>query len=107
MAKTDLSGRVLFLCADPERIEQQLDGTELNPATAGSLRDDVSTDEIRPMSVLTRLDQRLGRVPDGGVRAGDANPIAIDAIRNGDFRVTVAGNRYGKGSSREHSPLAE
>ena len=107
MAKLDLTGRVLFLCADPERIEQQLDGTDLNPATAGSLRDDVSTDEITPMSVLTRFDERLGRVPYVGFRAGDTNPIGIDAIRNGGFRVTVAGNRYGKGSSREHSPLAE
>jgi len=34
-------------------------------------------------------------------------PIGADAIRNGGFEVTVAGKRYGKGSSRESSPLAE
>ena len=28
-------------------------------------------------------------------------------MRNGGFCVTVAGKRYGKGSSREHSPVAE
>ncbi|WP_027802346.1 aconitase family protein [Paraburkholderia dilworthii] len=107
MAKLDLTGRVLFLCTDPERVAQQLGGTNLSTAAAGTLRDDVSTDEITPMSVLTRFDERLGRVPYVGFRAGDKNPIGIGAIRNGGFRVTVAGNRYGKGSSREHSPLAE
>src|SRR5690606_12495756 len=29
------------------------------------------------------------------------------AVRSGGFSVTVAGGRYGKGSSREHSPTAE
>ncbi|MEC5409856.1 aconitase family protein [Paraburkholderia sp. MPAMCS5] len=107
MAKLDLTGRMLFLCTDPEQIAQQLDGTDLSAAAAGTLRDDVSTDEITPMSVLTRFDERLGRVPYLGFRTGGKNPIGIDAIRNGGFCVTVAGNRYGKGSSREHSPLAE
>jgi 3-isopropylmalate/(R)-2-methylmalate dehydratase large subunit len=59
------------------------------------------------MSVLTRFDDRLGRVPYLGLRTGGRNPIGIDAVRAGGFCVTVAGNRYGKGSSREHSPLAE
>jgi len=107
MAKLDLTGRILFLCDDPERIERQLDGSDLTQAAAGTLRDDVSTDEITPMSVLTRFDERLGRFPYVGFRTGDRNPIDADAIRTGGFCVTVAGNRYGKGSSREHSPLAE
>ncbi|BDC43439.1 aconitase family protein [Paraburkholderia terrae] len=107
MAKLDLTGRILFLCDDPERIERQLDGSDLTQASAGTLRDDVSTDEITPMSVLTRFDERLGRFPYVGFRTGDRNPIGPDAIRAGGFCVTVAGNRYGKGSSREHSPLAE
>src|SRR6185295_4024189 len=42
-----------------------------------------------------------------GLKAGDQRPIGTDAIRNGGFCVTVAGKRYGKGSSREHSPVAE
>ncbi|CAG9268749.1 aconitase family protein [Paraburkholderia caribensis] len=107
MAKLELTGRVLFLCDDPERVERQLDGSDLTQASAGTLRDDVSTDEITPMSVLTRFDERLGRFPYVGFRTGDRNPIGPDAIRAGGFCVTVAGNRYGKGSSREHSPLAE
>ncbi|MEI5996066.1 3-isopropylmalate dehydratase [Paraburkholderia bengalensis] len=107
MASLNLTGRVLFLCADPHLIERQLAGDDLTLQTAGPLRDDVSTDEITPMSVLTRFDERLGRVPYVGLRAGERNPIGLDAVRAGNFCVTVAGNRYGKGSSREHSPVAE
>jgi 3-isopropylmalate/(R)-2-methylmalate dehydratase large subunit len=107
MATVDVAGRILFLCDDPQRVERQLGGVDLTEADAGPLRDDVSTDEITPMSVLTRFDERLGRFPYLGFRTGGRNPVGPDAVRAGGFRVTVAGHRYGKGSSREHSPLAE
>ncbi|KML19707.1 MULTISPECIES: aconitase family protein [Burkholderia] len=107
MATVDVAGRILFLCDDPERVERQLGGVDLTEADAGPLRDDVSTDEITPMSVLTRFDERLGRFPYLGFRTGGRNPVGPDGVRAGGFRVTVAGHRYGKGSSREHSPLAE
>ena len=107
MATVDVAGRILFLCDDPERVERQLGGADLTQAEAGPLRDDVSTDEITPMSVLTRFDERLGRFPYLGFRTGGRNPVGPGAVLVGGFRVTVAGNRYGKGSSREHSPLAE
>ncbi|MEX3947693.1 aconitase family protein [Paraburkholderia sp. EG287B] len=107
MATLELTGRVLFLCNDPEQVERQLNGADLQGVTPDALRDDVSTDEITPMSVLTRFDERLGRVPYLGFQAGGRNPVGMDSVRNGGFSVTVAGNRYGKGSSREHSPLAE
>jgi 3-isopropylmalate/(R)-2-methylmalate dehydratase large subunit len=111
MAPLDLNGRVLFLCTDPALMQRQLAGENLSLAEAGTLRVDVSTDEITPMSVLTHYDERLGRYPYVGVRAGmhtpTHTPIGTDAVRNGGFCVTVAGSRYGKGSSREHSPVAE
>ncbi|WP_028204385.1 aconitase family protein [Paraburkholderia nodosa] len=107
MATLELTGRVLFLCNDPVQVERQLNGAALEGVTPDALRDDVSTDEITPMSVLTRFDDRLGRVPYLGFQAGGRNPVGMDSVRNGGFSVTVAGNRYGKGSSREHSPLAE
>ncbi|SAK77253.1 aconitase family protein [Caballeronia ptereochthonis] len=107
MARLDISGRMLFLCADPAKVERQLAGEDLSPDDAGALRDDVSTDEITPISVLTRFDERLGQCPYVGFHAGGRNPVGHDAVRAGRFQVTVAGNRYGKGSSREHSPLAE
>ncbi len=101
------SGRILFLCADPERIATQLLGADLTRAEAGALRDDVSTDEITPIPSLVYYDDRLGHFPYTGFRAGDRRPIGVDAVRLGGFAVTVGGKRYGKGSSREHSPVAE
>ncbi|MFZ4758150.1 MAG: aconitase family protein, partial [Burkholderiaceae bacterium] len=107
MTRVDLSGRILFLAADPRRLDAQLAGAELSLDEAGPLRDDVSTDEITPLTVMTVFDERLGRYPYVGLKAGDRCPITPDAVRRGGFSVTVAGRRYGKGSSREHSPLAE
>ncbi|SAK49456.1 isopropylmalate isomerase large subunit [Caballeronia fortuita] len=107
MANLDVSGRILFLASDPAKVERQLAGIDLTLDEAGALRDDVSTDEITPISVLTRFDERLGQCPYVGFHAGGRNPVGHDAVRAGRFQVTVAGNRYGKGSSREHSPLAE
>lgn len=101
-----LPGRVLFLSADPDIIEAQLAGRPLSPGEAGALRDDVSTDEMTPQAVCLLYDERLGGVLLVGYRAGDRLPIGKDAIRNGGFSVVVAGKRYGKGSAREHSPLA-
>jgi 3-isopropylmalate/(R)-2-methylmalate dehydratase large subunit len=101
------SGRILFLCDDPQRITRQLDGQELTRAQAGALRDNVSTDEITPTTVMTVYDDRLGDFPYVGFRAGSDTPIGKGAIRRAGFAVVVGGKRYGKGSSRENSPMAE
>jgi len=106
-ATLHIDGRLLFLSADPDLLDRQLRGSDLSLAQAGTLRDDVSTDEITPITTLTQYDERLGRYPYVGVKAGARLPIAVDAIKDGGFAVTIAGNRYGKGSSREHSPIAE
>jgi 3-isopropylmalate/(R)-2-methylmalate dehydratase large subunit len=102
-----LDGRVLFLSQDPAVIAAQLAGQDFTSATAGPLRDNVSTDEITPVTVMLTYDERLGQFPYVGFKAGEVLPIGRDAVKNGGFRVTVAGKRYGKGSSRESSPLAE
>lgn len=102
-----LTGRVLFLCEDAGRIERQLAGAELTLAEAGALRDDISTDEITPLATMTVWDERLGRVPYTGLKASGRLPIGRDAVMAGGFSIVVAGRRYGKGSSREHSPMAE
>ncbi|WP_045737615.1 aconitase family protein [Xanthomonas sp. MUS 060] len=101
------SGRILFLSDDPARIAQQLAGENLTREQAGTLRDNVSTDEITPTTVMTVYDDRLADFPYVGYRAGDAMPIGKGAIRQGGFAVVVGGKRYGKGSSRENSPMAE
>lgn len=107
MTTLTLNGRILFLTADPALIDTQLAGQDLSLATAGPLRDDISTDEITPIPVLTYYDERLGSYPYVGLECGGRLPIGKDSVKHGGFSVTVAGKRYGKGSSREHSPVAE
>ena len=100
-------GRILYLSQDPAIIKAQLAGEDVSLQRAGALRDDVSTDEITPLTVMLAYDETLGRYPYVGFQTGGEMPIGENAIREGGFGVTVAGNRYGKGSSREHSPVAE
>src|SRR6185369_16706035 len=82
-------------------------GQRLTLGEARPLRDDVSTDEITPVPVLVHFDATLGRYPYTGFKTDGLQPIARDAIRDAGFEVVVAGKRYGKGSSREHSVVAE
>lgn len=100
-------GRILYLSADAAAIRLQLNGGNLSLAEAMPLRDNISTDEITPVTVMMVYDERLADVPYVGFRAGDEMPIGRNAIKTGGFQITVAGKRYGKGSSRESSPLAE
>ncbi|ODV43235.1 3-isopropylmalate dehydratase [Cupriavidus sp. UYMMa02A] len=100
-------GRILYLADSATAMAKQLQGQELTLATAEPLRDDVSTDEITPVPILTHYDDALGSFPYTGYKVGGTLPFGPDSVRHGNFSVTVAGNRYGKGSSREHSPAAE
>ena len=103
-----LPGRVLVLSRSAEAMAQQLAGGAAPTRLAALARaDDVSTDEITPVAILSHYDDALGRFPYTGFQAGSSTPIAPGAVRAGGFSVTVAGRRYGKGSSREHSPRAE
>ena len=106
-ANLPLGGRILFLSAQPGLVAEQLSGRKLTLADALPLRDDISTDEITPVPILTHYDDKLGRYPYTGFKVGDELPFKPDAMRAAGFSVTVAGKRYGKGSSREHSPAAE
>jgi 3-isopropylmalate/(R)-2-methylmalate dehydratase large subunit len=99
--------RILFLASDPALLRAQLGGARLMLAQAGALRDDVSTDEITPVRIMSHYDDQLARFPYTGLVAGGERPISVGAVQAGGFQVTVAGRRYGKGSSREHSPAAE
>jgi 3-isopropylmalate/(R)-2-methylmalate dehydratase large subunit len=99
--------KILFLCDDAAAITRQLAGERVALANASRLRDDVSTDEITPVAIMSHYDARLARFPYTGFKAGSETPITAGAIQSAGFSVTVAGSRYGKGSSREHSPAAE
>ena len=98
---------ILYLSQDAECVKRQLGGERLTLAQAAPLRDDVSTDEITPVHILSHYDERLGEFAHTGLRCGQGHPIARGALRGAGFAVLVAGRRYGKGSSREHSPTAE
>jgi 3-isopropylmalate/(R)-2-methylmalate dehydratase large subunit len=107
MNKLELNGRILFLSRSAAVMERQLRGESLTLADAMPLADDVSTDEITPVPILTHYDDKLGRYPYTGFKAGESRPLGPESVRQGRFSVAVAGRRYGKGSSREHSPAAE
>ncbi len=107
MTALTFAPRILFLSDDPHVVRAQLDGTALDRAQAGQLRDDVSTDEISPLPVMVHFDDALGRYPYTGFSASGEHPIGTDVVRLAKIEVVVAGKRYGKGSSREHSPVAE
>ncbi len=99
--------RILYLADDPAVVRRQLAGERITRAQAGTLRHDVSTDEISPVAIMSHYDDQLARYPYTGLTCGGEQPIGRDAVAAGGFRVIVAGRRYGKGSSREHSPAAE
>jgi 3-isopropylmalate/(R)-2-methylmalate dehydratase large subunit len=101
------AGRILFLSEDPALIDRQLLGEDLSLEQAGKLRDDVSTDEITPHWACYHVDETLGRYPYVGLTCGGRRPIQPDDVKRAGFGITVAGTRYGKGSSREASPYAE
>lgn len=107
MTTLDLTGRILFLCDDPTLMAAQFDGRELGVDEARPLRNDISTDEITPIPALVNYDQSLARFAHVGFATKGTLPIVENAVAAGGFSVIVGGKRYGKGSSREHSPLAE
>lgn len=101
------AGRVLFLAQDPKTVERQLAGKDIDLSEALPLRTDVSTDEISPTWITYHYDEKLGEYPYLALKCGDAMPVVAGSVKAGGFGVTVAGRRYGKGSSREASPYAE
>jgi 3-isopropylmalate/(R)-2-methylmalate dehydratase large subunit len=102
-----LSGRILYLAEDPDLIERQLAGEDLEWGPGIKLRDNISTDEITPAYICYYFDETLGDFPYLGLKAGNRFPLERGSVRKGGFVASVAGKRRGKGSSREQSPYAE
>lgn len=107
MNHVKFDGRILFLVDDETQMSAQLNGQDLTLDEARPLRNDISTDEITPLPVLVHFDETLGHFAHTGFKAGNSHPIGKSALLQGGFSVLVGGRRYGKGSSREHSPVAE
>jgi len=100
-------GRILILGTASGAVARQLAGEDLSLAEAGPLRTDVSTDEITPLPVMLNFDEKLARYAHTGLAIEGERPVAENALVEAGVSVIVAGRRYGKGSSREHSPFAE
>ncbi|KAG0734265.1 hypothetical protein G6F23_012556 [Rhizopus arrhizus] len=92
----DAPARLLFLSQDPAGIAAQLDGAASGSPSAAPLRDDISTDEITPVPILTHFDEKLGRYPYTGLAAGTARPIGIDAIKRAGVNVVPHGRKVGR-----------
>jgi 3-isopropylmalate/(R)-2-methylmalate dehydratase large subunit len=100
-------GRILFLSQNASVIERQLLGEDVTLEQAVPLRTDISTDEITPAYICYYYDETLGKYPYLGLDCAGTRPVKQGSVKAGGFAVTVAGRRYGKGSSREASPFAE
>lgn len=100
-------GRILILGTAADTVKRQIAGEDISLTDAGELRSDISTDEITPLQTMLNYDSRLGRYAHTGLTINGEQPVGQNAIAEGGFSVLVGGRRYGKGSSREHSPLAE
>ena len=79
-----LTGHILFLVTDPTRMKAQLQGARVSQTELESgaiaLRDDVSTDEITPVAILSHFDGKLARYPYTGLKLGDQRPIGVNAV---------------------------
>jgi 3-isopropylmalate/(R)-2-methylmalate dehydratase large subunit len=98
------TGRILFLAEDPDLLEAQLAGRDLDFDPERPLISAISTDEITPGWVCYHFDETLGRYCLVGLRGGKIKP---DAVRAGGFSVVVSGTSKGCGSSREQAPYSE
>ncbi len=100
-----LTGKVLYLTEDPEKLRAQLEGTlTLTRATAGKLIDNISTDELTPGWVCYYYDETLARYCLIGLRG---SVVGKDSIKDGGFQIIVSGRSKGCGSSRETAPYSE
>ncbi len=101
------NGRILILGTASDAVAKQLAGYDVSLAEAGELRTDVSTDEITPLQVMLNYDEKLAQFAHTGLVINGERPVTENALVDANIAVIVAGRRYGKGSSREHSPFAE
>ncbi len=99
--------KILYLTDALATLKAQLLGRSLSLRTAGKLRADISTDEITPVAILSYYDSRLAQFAHTGLTLEGERPITQGVLQSLAFEVLVGGARYGKGSSREHSPAAE
>src|SRR5436190_1622560 len=101
-----LSGRPLYLTADPSLLKKQFRGENVStPPPVSALYSHVSTDAIiKANPDCYYYDDRLGTLVLRSL--GNGGFIKPGDIRNGGFGMILAGEGWGEGSSREVAALA-
>ena len=101
-----LSGRTLYLTADPEVLKKQFRGEDLKPIPpVRDLYAHVSTDAIiKANPDCYYYDDRLGTLVLRSL--GNGGFVEPGDVRNGGFGMLFAGDGWGEGSSREVAALA-
>src|SRR5205823_2845584 len=101
-----LSGRPLYLTADPSLLKKQFHGHTLDAVPAvGALYSHVSTDAIiKANPDCYYYDDRLGTLVLRSL--GNGGMVEPGDIRNGRFGMLLTGDGWGEGSSREVAALA-
>jgi 3-isopropylmalate/(R)-2-methylmalate dehydratase large subunit len=85
------SPRILFLSQSAQQVDAVFRGEPVTLEQAMPLRDDVSTDEITPLPILTHYDEQLGLYPYTGFKAGERLPIGPGIIEK--TRIAAYGPR--------------
>jgi 3-isopropylmalate/(R)-2-methylmalate dehydratase large subunit len=103
---TQLSGRSLYLTADPALLKKQFRGEQMSPLPSpAELYAHVSTDAIiKANPDCYYYDDRLGQLVLRSL--GNGGFVEPGDIRNGGFGMILAGEGWGEGSSREVAALA-
>ncbi len=99
-----LSGRILWLCEDPEALRRQLDGAEVTDVAARPLAFGVNTDAMISGAACTL--GYTGDILGPYFLENFEEVVRKDEIRSGGFQVVVGGDAYGSGSSREVAVVA-
>src|SRR5436309_15977478 len=105
------SKRVLFLTKDPELIRAQLRGEldlQMKDLRLEDLMDDINTDVMTPAWVcFDYKPEDIARNAYAGLIVNGERVVPTDAIRTGNFEVSVSGYRKGVGSSRVQATQSE
>ncbi|MCL4367093.1 aconitase family protein [Patescibacteria group bacterium] len=99
----DLAGaRIFYLTRDPNLIEQQLDGIDIEPVVNNDLLDRVSTDTYPTRACFRFEPSYMAEHAFTGISLGPDKTIPPSSIKNAKFDILAAGKSFGMGSSREH-----
>jgi 3-isopropylmalate/(R)-2-methylmalate dehydratase large subunit len=101
-----LTGRILWLADDPDAVQSQLDGKDLNAVSADApdLHYGVNTDLMISGAACTL--GYTGPILGPYFLENFKDVVRKDSVKNAGFQIVVGGDAYGSGSSREVAVVA-